>query len=106
MRIYGRNASTATQPPCSSWETRLPAGSRSLNLSMTRAEANRPTEHPDALDHLFRGRAVAAESKSRERYAKAISSFERALDIDPRLVEAQGRLAIALLGRVFDTMTD
>jgi tetratricopeptide (TPR) repeat protein len=78
----------------------------SLGVQLIRAEANRPTEHLDALDHLFRGRAALAKSASRGRFAEAISSFERALDLNPRFVEAQSRLAIALLARVLDQMTD
>ena len=52
-----------------------------LGYELVRAEAKRPTENPDALDHLFRGRAALTTSISRGRYAEAISSFERALDL-------------------------
>ena len=78
----------------------------SLGVTLIRAEANRPTDNPDAVDHLFRGRAALNESASRGRWVEVISSFERALDLDPRLVEAQGLLAIALVARVLDQMTD
>jgi adenylate cyclase len=39
-------------------------------------------------------------------YGEAINLFERALAFDPQSVEAQGRLAIALTGRVLDGMSD
>ena len=46
-------------------------------------------------------------SRTRPRtYAEAISLFERALALDPRSVEAQSRLASALVARVLDGMTD
>jgi adenylate cyclase len=77
-----------------------------LNVALVRTEAARPTANPDALDYSFRGRAASANSVSRDNYAEAISSFERALDLDPRFVEAQSRLAMALVSRVFDQMTD
>jgi tetratricopeptide (TPR) repeat protein len=44
--------------------------------------------------------------KTRDYYPEAISLFERALVLDPRSVEAQAWLAIALTGRVLDNMTD
>jgi tetratricopeptide (TPR) repeat protein len=44
--------------------------------------------------------------KTRDYYPEAISLFERALVLDPRSVEAQAWLAIALTGRVLDDMTD
>ncbi len=42
---------------------------------------------------------------ARDNYAAAISLFERALVLDPNSVEAQSRLARALVGRVFEDMT-
>jgi adenylate cyclase len=77
-----------------------------LNLEMVLAEAARPTDNPDALDYIFRGRAVRAKPLSRNEYAEVITLFERALALDPRSVEAQSRLAAALVGRVLDQMTD
>jgi adenylate cyclase len=77
----------------------------SLNLKLIRAEAARPSEHPDVLDYIFRGRAAISNPYSRDTYADAISLFERALALDPGSVEAQSRLATALAGRVLDGMT-
>jgi tetratricopeptide (TPR) repeat protein len=77
-----------------------------LNLELIAAEAARPTEHPDALDYIFRGRAVSNMTPSRDLRDQAISLFERALDLDPRSVEAQSRLAMALGARVLGEMTD
>jgi tetratricopeptide (TPR) repeat protein len=46
------------------------------------------------------------EPPSRDSYAEAISLFERALALDPRSVEAQSWLAVALVGRVIDNVSD
>jgi TolB-like protein len=77
-----------------------------LNLELFSAEAIRPTEHPDALDYIFRGRAVYLKQHSRDNFAEAIGLYERALTLDPRSVEAQSRLASALAGRVLEEMSD
>src|SRR6516162_9859848 len=77
-----------------------------LNLELIGAEAARPTEDPDALDYILRGRAVSYRPPSREKYAESISLNERALALDPRSVAAQSYLAIALTARVLDNMTD
>jgi TolB-like protein len=67
-----------------------------LNLELMWAEAARPTDDPNAMDYIFKGRAAFANGKSRESAAEAIGLFERALALDPRSVEAQSRLAQAL----------
>ena len=77
-----------------------------LNLELIGAEAARPSDHPDALDYILRGRAALSKSASRESYGEAIGFFERALALDPRSADAQSWLAIALEGRVIDFMTD
>jgi adenylate cyclase len=76
-----------------------------LDLELIGAEAARPTEHPDALDYILQGRAAHSKPQTPDRYAETISLFERALALDPRSVEAQSRLAVALTGRVLDQMT-
>jgi adenylate cyclase len=76
-----------------------------LNLELVAAEAVRPTEHPDALDYILRGRAARLRPNSREVYAEAIGLFEHALALDPQSVEAQSRLASCLVNRVLDGMT-
>ncbi len=74
-----------------------------LNLELIAAEAARPIERPDTLDYIFRGRALYfGKSPSRESYAEAVSLFEHALALDPKSVEAQTRLADALVDRVLD----
>ena len=78
----------------------------SLNTTLVTAEAARPTEHPDSLDYVFRGRAAISKPYSRDTYAEAISLFERALELDPQSVEAQSWLARALASRALDGMTD
>jgi adenylate cyclase len=77
-----------------------------LGIELTAAEAARPTEHPDALDYILRGRAAALRPASRENYAEQISLFERALALDPQSVEGQSRLAITLAGRVTNGVTE
>jgi len=77
-----------------------------LGTELIGREASRPTEHPDALDYILRGRAVMNKPKTRETYAEAISLFDHALTIDPRSVEAQRSLATFLSGRVLADMTD
>jgi TolB-like protein len=77
-----------------------------LDLELVAAEAARPTEHPGALDRIFRGRAAYQKPPARGNYAEIIGLFERALLLDPGSVEAQSRLAMALADRVLDNMTD
>jgi adenylate cyclase len=78
----------------------------SLGRELIVAEAARSTEHPEALDYIFRGRAARLRPNSRNVFAEAISMYERALALDPRSAEAQSLLAITLADRVLDQMTD
>ena len=68
-----------------------------LGWELIGVEAGRPTEQPEAFDYILRGRA--AEAKGDESLAQAIGFYERALALDPRSVEARGRLANALVTR-------
>ena len=77
-----------------------------LNRELIAAQAARPTEHLDALDYIFRGRAAMLKPPSRDVYAQGIGLFEHALALDPSSVEAQSRLASVLVGRVLDNLTD
>jgi tetratricopeptide (TPR) repeat protein len=77
-----------------------------LGVELIAAEAARPTERPDALEYILRGRAVQHKPWSRANNAAAIGLFERALALDPHSVEAQSLLAGVLAGRVLDNMTD
>jgi TolB-like protein/Flp pilus assembly protein TadD len=77
-----------------------------LSGELVGAEAARPTENPDALDYLLRGRAAMLKSATSETFAESIGLFERALALDPQSVEAQSRLAGALVVRVTTGMTD
>jgi adenylate cyclase len=77
-----------------------------LGVELIAAEATRPTDNPDALDYIFRGRAALLKPLSRKVHAEAISMYERALAVDPRSAEAQALLAWALAGRVLDRVTD
>jgi tetratricopeptide (TPR) repeat protein len=77
-----------------------------LNSELVAAEAARPTNNPDAMDYLLRGRAQTLKPLSPETFAEMISQFERAVSLDPRSVEAQSWLATALLGRVMNGMSE
>jgi tetratricopeptide (TPR) repeat protein len=76
-----------------------------LNLQLVRTEADRTTEHPGALDYIFRGRAAGLKPQSRENYAEAISMFERALALDPHSSEAKTWMALAFAERVLNEMS-
>ena len=76
-----------------------------LNLELIGVEAARPTEHPDALDYIFRGRALLMKPPTHNNRPEAIALFERALTLDPRSVTAESWLARALAVREPDEMT-
>jgi adenylate cyclase len=76
-----------------------------LGVELIAAEAARPTEYPDALDYILRGRAALLKPRTPDAYREAIDFFEHALQLEPRSVEAQSRLAIVLTGRVLDQMS-
>jgi TolB-like protein/Tfp pilus assembly protein PilF len=75
----------------------------SLGVELIAAAAAQPTEHPDALDYILRGRARRESSPDVD--AEAIRQFEHALALDPQSVEAQTVLANSLASRVLDLMT-
>ena len=77
-----------------------------LNVELVAIEARRPIDQPDALDYILRGRAASDRSPSRDNYAEAAGFYERALALDPRSVEAESRLAIALAARVLNGLTN
>ena len=79
-----------------------------LDLELIGAEAARPTANPDALDYILRGRAAHHHNQGStpRGFAQAIECFERALALDPASVDTQALLALALIGRVFEQMTD
>lgn len=80
----------------------------SLNLELIGYEAGRPTENPDALEYILRGRAALYHSEgfTAERYASGIELLERALSLDPQSVDARATLAAAFIDRVFEQATD
>jgi adenylate cyclase len=77
-----------------------------LNSELVSAEAARPTEHPDVLDYILRGRAAYNKGATADNLAQAVAMFERALALDPQSVEAQSLLALTLAGRVLAGMTN
>jgi adenylate cyclase len=77
-----------------------------LNVALIGAEAARPTEQPDTLDYILRGRAALSNPPSPNNFSEMIRLFEHALVLDPQSVVAQSYLAGALAGRVLNGMTD
>jgi adenylate cyclase len=77
-----------------------------LSSELVIAEAARPTEHPDALDYILRGRAASNKVATPDNLTQAVDLFEHALALDPQSVEVQGLLASTLTGRVLAGMTD
>jgi TolB-like protein/Tfp pilus assembly protein PilF len=78
---------------------------RALQLQLPIAEARRPTDNPDALDYMLRGRAVLARPVSKENYDEAVTLFETALALDPKAGDAAAWLAVALAVRVIDELS-
>jgi adenylate cyclase len=78
-----------------------------LNLELISAEAARPTENPDALDHLLRGRAALdhREGSTPDRLADAINCFERALAFDPGSGATKAYLGLALATRALEQLS-
>jgi adenylate cyclase len=72
----------------------------SLNFVLVEAEAARPTTNPDALDYVFRARAISSRPPTRDGTAERVRLFEQALMLDPTSAEVQSRLAFALTGGV------
>src|SRR5205085_3179001 len=73
-----------------------------LNLELIGAEAARPTDHPDALDYILRGRAAPCRGPTHENFAEAICRFEDALTLDPKSIHAKALLSDTLATRVLD----
>jgi adenylate cyclase len=79
---------------------------RELQSQLAIAESRHPTDNPDALDYILRGRAVLTKPISKENSAEAVSLFETALELDPRAIDAAAWLAVALTVRVLDDLSD
>ena len=77
-----------------------------LNLKLIGAEAARPTDNPDALDYVFRGRAALNRGSTRENLADAIRMFEAALRLDTHSIDARIFLVHALLCRVLEQLSE
>jgi adenylate cyclase len=50
-----------------------------LGVELIAAEAARPTEHPDALDYILRGRAVLLKPRTPDTHRTAVDLYEHAL---------------------------
>ncbi len=79
---------------------------RALQGQLAIAEARRPTDHPDALDFILRGRAVLTRPTSKENSEEAGALFEKALALDPKSADAATWLAATLAYRVTDELSD
>ena len=79
---------------------------RALQSQLAIAEARRPTDHPDALDYILRGRAVLTRPISKENSDEAVTLFETALALDPKSADAATWLAVTPAFRVTDEMSD
>jgi len=78
-----------------------------LQSQLAIAESRRPTDNPDALDYVLRGRAVLTSGPiSKENSDEAVRLFETALKVDPHAVDAAAWLAIALTVRVTDELSE
>jgi len=77
-----------------------------LGLELVAAEAARPSDNPDVMDFILRGRALTLKPPSREMFAEMIGYYEHAVALDPRSVEAKSWLTTALMGRVLNGMSD
>jgi TolB-like protein len=75
-----------------------------LNLELVGAEAARPSERPDTLDYILRGRAALYNYRGStpENLDEAIGQFQRALSADRMSIEAHALLALSLLARVLE----
>jgi adenylate cyclase len=79
-----------------------------LNVELSRREAALPTNNPDALDYILRGRAAYWKTglQSRDLFAETLGLYERALALDPRSVEAQSQVANMLAIRAGNGWTE
>src|SRR5262249_39632766 len=70
-----------------------------LGWELIDAETAHPTERPDALDYLLRGRAIFRKGSTRQDIEETVNLFEHALALDPGSVEVLSRLANAVRRR-------
>jgi adenylate cyclase len=77
-----------------------------LRSELVVAEAARPTEHPEAVDYILRGRAISHKGVTPENFAQTVELFEQALALEPQSVEAMTLLASTLASRVLAGMTN
>jgi TolB-like protein/DNA-binding winged helix-turn-helix (wHTH) protein len=73
---------------------------RQLNGKLAATPAGDPTDPPETLDYILRGRAAARKWPILDNYAEAIGWFERALTVSPQSVDARNWLAGVLVTRV------
>ena len=76
-----------------------------LNFALIGAEAARPTVNPDALDYVFRARAVMLKPPTPDTYTEAIDLLEHALALDPKSARVRLLLSLVLSSRVLDDVS-
>jgi len=85
--ICGQSGSTATRAICSRLQNDITRRiAVALNRELVVAEAARPTEHPDAIEYILRGRAALMKLPTRDSRMETIQLFERALQLEPKSV--------------------
>jgi adenylate cyclase len=75
-----------------------------LNLELIGAEAARPTERPDAMDHILRGRAALYKPPSRDSYTESACLSVRWRSI--RVCRGTELVGDRASGRVIDNVSD
>jgi TolB-like protein/DNA-binding winged helix-turn-helix (wHTH) protein len=79
---------------------------RQLNGELATAAAFHPTDPPDALQYILRGRAAWNSWPTHDNDAQAIRLFEQALALDPQSIEARTWLADVLATRALRGETE
>jgi len=69
-----------------------------ITANIVAMAAREPTEKPDAIDYIIKGRAIRLSPVNADNRAKAVDMFERALALDPSSVSARLYLAQELIG--------
>jgi TolB-like protein/class 3 adenylate cyclase/Flp pilus assembly protein TadD len=77
-----------------------------LNVELSRREAARPSENPDALDHLLRARAQYWKGPNHDEVLRTLNLYEQALALNPHSVEAQSQVANNLAVRAGQGWSD
>ena len=75
-------------------------------LVLIEAQRTQNRTNPEAMDYALRARALGERPVSKDNYQQMVDLYERALQVDDRLLAAQIGLAAVLSGRVLDFLSD